>query len=56
LEPAPRFTIEVEGEIKQLTAMGRHLLDLKERNESWLDDSVDEWVCNVGFQKGGGER
>ncbi len=48
-----RRLAEVESEIKQLTAMRRQLLNLKERNESCLDDSVDQWFCNVGFQKGG---
>lgn len=51
-----RRLAEVEAEITQLTAMRRQLLDLKARNEACLSDPVDEWSCNVGFQKGGGEE
>ncbi len=48
-----RRLAEVEAEIEQLTAMRGQLLNLKKRNEECLADPVDEWACNVGFQKGG---
>jgi DNA-binding transcriptional MerR regulator len=44
---------EVDAEIKQLTSMRKQLLNLKTRNEECLDDPLDEWLCNVGFQRGG---
>jgi DNA-binding transcriptional MerR regulator len=45
-----RRLAEVDDEIKQLTGLRRQLLDLKERNEACLDDPLDEWLCNVGFE------
>jgi DNA-binding transcriptional MerR regulator len=44
---------EVEAEIERLTALRSQLLDLERRNEECLEDPMEEWVCNVGFQKGG---
>ncbi len=48
-----RRLAEVDAEIKQLTAMRDQLRELKTRSEAFLSDPVDEWSCNVGFQKGG---
>lgn len=49
-----RRVSEVDAEIKQLRAIRKALLDLKDRNEACLDAPAGEWTCLTGIGKGGG--
>ena len=48
-----RRLAEVEGEIRQLGAVRKQLLGLKQRNQECLDAVASDWSCAVGIRKGG---
>jgi DNA-binding transcriptional MerR regulator len=47
-----RRLVEVNAEMRALTAVKRQLLDLKKRNENCMEVSPEEWSCDLIGERG----